>query len=417
MFNVTRERIRQKEAKALRKLSLNPNLRSIASISSEVTSFWDFFPGVNKEKIFKNIKRLSYDYKFALFQMFGYDLDSYNVVKKETKKQGEKAIKLLQKMLESPRNKSVYTLQEKLKGSNSDINLLIQDFKNDSEKAILFQVFGADLSKIIDEDELDVDVKNKLNILYESLRVNTKMVVPSLYLKEILEATDAEIEFLNKNEDKTTKKYQLLSKIYGLNYNEIHYYEFKDREEYHSYYIYINYLKKQLNSYRIKHKSIDYIHLVDRPLTDILNVSREEITNLINIINIRTKQYICLSKIFGTDLLKEDVHYLIKDYPELSLYYNSLFHFRNLILSYRDNISLLDECINSLPEQYRLIISLYLGVIDNIRYYCENIAMMLEQDEEEVNNKLKMSIYLIEVILEKVKDKSKEKVLNLIRGE
>lgn len=44
---------------------------------------------------------------------------------------------------------------------------------------------------------------------------------------------------------------------------------------------------------------------------------------------------------------------------------------------------------------------------------------MLEQDEEEVNNKLKMSIYLIEVILEKVKDKSKEKVkvLNLIRGE
>ena len=43
--------------------------------------------------------------------------------------------------------------------------------------------------------------------------------------------------------------------------------------------------------------------------------------------------------------------------------------------------------------------------------------MMLGQDEEEVNNKLKMSIYLIEVILEKVKDKSKEKVLNLIRGE
>ena len=80
---------------------------------------------------------------------------------------------------------------------------------------------------------------------------------------------------------------------------------------------------------------------------------------------------------------------------------------------------MLDECINSLPEQYRLIISLYLGVIDNIRYDCENIAIMLEQDEEEVNNKLKMSIYLIEVILEKVKDKSKEKVkvLNLIRGE
>ena len=124
MFNVTRERIRQKEAKALRKLSLNPNLRSIASISCEVTSFWDFFPGVNKEKIFKNIKRLSYDYKFALFQMFGYDLDSYNVVKRETKKQGEKAIKLLQKMLESPRNKSVYNLQEKLKGSSSDINLI-----------------------------------------------------------------------------------------------------------------------------------------------------------------------------------------------------------------------------------------------------------------------------------------------------
>ncbi len=419
MFNVTRERIRQKEAKALRKLSLNPNLRSIASISSEVTSFWDFFPGVNKEKIFKNIKRLSYDYKFALFQMFGYDLNSYNVVKKETKKQGEKAIKLLQKMLESPRNKSVYTLQEKLKGSSKDIELLAQDLQNDSEKAILFQVFGADLSEIIDEDELDVDVKNKLNVLYESLKINTKILAPSSYLKEILKATDTEIEYLNKNEDTTTKKYQLLSKIYGLNYKEIHYYEFKDREEYHSYYIYINYLKKQLNSYRIKHKSIDYIHLVDRPLTDILNVSREEITNLINIINIRTKQYICLSKIFGTDLLKEDVHYLIKDYPELSLYYNSLFHFRNLILSYRDNISLLDECINSLPEQYRLIISLYLGVIDNIRYDCENIAIMLEQDEEEVNNKLKMSIYLIEVILEKVKDKSKEKVkvLNLIRGE
>lgn len=141
MFNVTRERIRQKETKALRKLSLNPNLRSIASISSEVTSFWDFFPGVNKEKIFKNIKRLSYDYKFALFQMFGYDLDSYNVVKRETKKQGEKAIKLLQKMLESPRNKSVYTLQEKLKGSSKDIELLAQDLQNDSEKAILFQVF------------------------------------------------------------------------------------------------------------------------------------------------------------------------------------------------------------------------------------------------------------------------------------
>lgn len=419
MFNVTRERIRQKEAKALRKLRLNPNLRNVANISSEVTSFWDFFPGVSKDKVLKKIKRLSYDYKFALFQMFGYDLDSYNVVKKGTRKQGEKAIKLLQKMLESPRNKSVYTLQEKLKCSSSDINLLIQDFKNDSEKAILFQVFGADLSKIIDEDELDVDVKNKLNILYESLRVNTKMVVPSLYLKEILEATDAEIEFLNKNEDKTTKKYQLLSKIYGLNYNEIHYYEFRDNEEYHSYHTYINYLKKQLNNYQIKHKNVEYIHLVDRPLTDILNVSREEITNLINIINIRTKQYICLSKIFGNALLKEDVHYLIKDYPELSLYYNSLFHFRNLILSYRDNISLLDECINSLPEQYRLIISLYLGALDNIRYDCENIAMMLEQDEEEVNNKLKMSIYLIEVILEKVKDKSKEKVkvLNLIRGE
>lgn len=417
MFNVTRERIRQKEAKALRKLSLNPNLRSIASISSEVTSFWDFFPGVNKEKIFKNIKRLSYDYKFALFQMFGYDLDSYNVVKKETKKQGEKAIKLLQKMLESPRNKSVYTLQEKLKCSSSDINLLIQDFKDDPEKAILFQVFGADLSEIIDEDELDVDVKNKLNVLYESLKINTKILAPSSYLKEILKATDTEIEYLNKNEDKTTKKYQLLSNIYGLNYNEIHYYEFRDNEEYHSYHTYINYLKKQLNSYQIKHKNVEYIHLVDRPLTDILNVSREEITNLINIINISTKQYICLSKIFGTDLLKEDVHYLIKDYPELSLYYNSLFHFRNLILSYRDNISLLDECINSLPEQYRLIISLYLGALDNIRYDCETIAMMLGQDEEEVNNKLKMSIYLIEVILEKVKDKDKEKVLNLIRGE
>ena len=419
MFNVTRERIRQKEAKALRKLSLNPNLRSIASISSEVTSFWDFFPGVNKEKIFKNIKRLSYDYKFALFQMFGYDLDSYNVVKRETKKQGEKAIKLLQKMLESPRNKSVYTLQEKLKGSSKDIELLAQDLQNDSEKAILFQVFGADLSEIIDEDELDVDVKNKLNVLYESLKINTKILAPSSYLKEILKATDTEIEYLNKNEDKTTKKYQLLSNIYGLNYNEIHYYEFRDNEEYHSYHTYINYLKKQLNSYQIKHKNVEYIHLVDRPLTDILNVSREEITNLINIINISTKQYICLSKIFGTDLLKEDVHYLIKDYPELSLYYNSLFHFRNLILSYRDNISLLDECINSLPEQYRLIISLYLGALDNIRYDCETIAMMLEQDEEEVNNKLKMSIYLIEVILEKVKDKSKEKVkvLNLIRGE
>jgi len=417
MFNVTRERIRQKEAKALRKLSLNPNLRSIANISSEVTSFWDFFPGVNKEKIFKNIKRLSYDYKFALFQMFGYDLDIYNVVKRETRKQGEKAIKLLQKMLESPRNKSVYTLQEKLKCSSSDINLLIQDFKDDPEKAILFQVFGADLSEIIDEDELDVDVKNKLNVLYESLKINTKILAPSSYLKEILKATDTEIEYLNKNEDKTTKKYQLLSNIYGLNYNEIHYYEFRDNEEYHSYHTYINYLKKQLNSYQIKHKNVEYIHLVDRPLTDILNVSREEITNLINIINISTKQYICLSKIFGTDLLKEDVHYLIKDYPELSLYYNSLFHFRNLILSYRDNISLLDECINSLPEQYRLIISLYLGALDNIRYDCETIAMMLEQDEEEVNNKLKMSIYLIEVILEKVKDKDKEKVLNLIRGE
>lgn len=419
MFNVTRERIRQKEAKALRKLSLNPNLRSIANVSSEVTSFWDFFPGVNKEKIFKNIKRLSYDYKFALFQMFGYDLDIYNVVKRETRKQGEKAIKLLQKMLESPRNKSVYTLQEKLKCSSSDINLLIQDFKDDPEKAILFQVFGADLSEIIDEDELDVDVKNKLNVLYESLKINTKILAPSSYLKEILKATDTEIEYLNKNEDKTTKKYQLLSNIYGLNYNEIHYYEFRDNEEYHSYHTYINYLKKQLNSYQIKHKNVEYIHLVDRPLTDILNVSREEITNLINIINISTKQYICLSKIFGTDLLKEDVYYLIKDYSELSLYYNSLFHFRNLILSYRDNISLLDECINSLPEQYRLIISLYLGALDNIRYDCETIAMMLEQDEEEVNNKLKMSIYLIEVILEKVKDKSKEKVkvLNLIRGE
>ena len=115
--------------------------------------------------------------------------------------------------------------------------------QNDSEKAILFQVFGADLSEIIDEDELDVDVKNKLNVLYESLKINTKILAPSSYLKEILKATDTEIEFLNKNEDTTTKKYQLLSKIYGLNYNEIHYYEFKDREEYHSYYIYINYIR------------------------------------------------------------------------------------------------------------------------------------------------------------------------------
>ena len=410
ILKLSRERIRQKLQIALRKLKTATILKSYWEESSTAVSFWDFFKGVNKDKVLKNIKRLNEEDRIILYSTFGLNLDSYDVVPSNRIKI-KRIIGVLQKMNEQPKNSKVYTLQDKLKCSIKDINLMAKEFKKDPDKIILFVVFGNNLTNLIDEDELDEDTLYKLQVLYKMLMKNNKKVAPALYLKEILQATDEEIRFLNSLEDRNSKKYILLSKIYGLNYDEINYYEFLDNKEYHAYYTYINYLKTQLRNKRKKHINSSCLVLINNSLSEILNIDKNTVNNIAKNLNVRTKQYEILSKIFGVNLSKENICYEIREYSELYLYITALFYIKRSLKSH----NLLDECIYKLPNDYQLIISLYLGVIGNFKMSINDLAVMFNTDEEQISNIVKKSLYLLEILLEDIKDEKLGDTLKLVK--
>ena len=244
LYNVTRERIRQIESKALRKLSANKGLQEYYfNLSKPTKHFYDNFENVDISGINKIINKLTIDEQRALYSTFGNNLYELNNVDSYIYNLANRAIfkikDLLKTSVKSNNEKNnKHTLQSILNASPEEMDILIRFMnKNNKLYQTIIKIFGPNLDKEVLINSVDVELINILrNELAEYRRYLNKTLEETLGLSTII------IEKLKSKIGSVF--YQRLITLYGSNLDEVLKFNFNTKKDFNYFTKIITYLKE-----------------------------------------------------------------------------------------------------------------------------------------------------------------------------
>lgn len=325
LYNVTRERIRQIESKALRKLSANKGLQEYYFNSSKPTKhFYDNFENVDISEINKIINKLTIDEQRALYSTFGNNLYELNNVDSYIYNLANRAIFKIKDLLKTSaksnnEKNNKQTLQSILNASLEEMDILIRFMnKNNKLYQTIIKIFGPNLDKEVFIKSVDVEL---INILRNELAEYRK------YLNKTLEETlGLSIIIIEKLKSKIGSVfYQKLTVFYGSNLDEVLNFNFNTKKDFIYFTKIITYLKELSKT------------IVETPFSD----------------------------------------------------------------------PIFKELITYLPEEYRLMTSLRLGIYDGSIYSIKDIASIFNISEDEVRKKVDKGTNLFrDLVKEQEKNKN-----------
>lgn len=486
-LSLTRERIRQLEAKALKKLSTHTSKIGLTGYFSENKveeqpakkpkkekgrSFkmtpYKFFEIVSGdiEEIKKCIELLSKEEQSALYARFGKNLDESNLVSREISVMAYNAAKRVKKMQNNPtykpiknhrrrKNGPIITIQngkrnisylhDKLGCSKETIDLLALNIINLPDMAILFSYYGSDLSNPVDEIAMPEEDYYTLESLYPVLKEKLSALKPLTTLKDILMATDIEINYLANYANKNAIRYRRLSDKFGNCLNEsAKDWNFINKKYKKAFYSGLLGAKKELEEYRDRRSSIpnkpkfsntseniptDLSPVHDVYLKDILSATDEEMHYLLetNPINPKSKSYNALVTVFGENLTGPRNEGVLNksDKPN---YYNGIAALKKKLEVYRvtkinekEPVEILTEqeyvtkltpfkhpffkeFVKLLPLEYQIITALRLGLYDGMIHSLSELAELFNISESEVLERTEKGITLFQTIIERYKE-------------
>ena len=244
LYNVTRERIRQIESKALRKLSANKGLQEYYFNSSKPTKhFYDNFENVDISEINKIINKLTIDEQRALYSTFGNNLYELNNVDSYIYNLANRAIFKIKDLLKTSaksnnEKNNKHTLQSILNASPEEMDILIRFMnKNNKLYQTIIKIFGSNLDKEVLINSVDVEL---INILRNELAEYRR------YLNKTLEETlGLSIIIIEKLKSKIGSVfYQKLTAFYGSNLDEVLKFNFNTKKDFNYFTKIITYLKE-----------------------------------------------------------------------------------------------------------------------------------------------------------------------------
>ncbi len=325
LYNVTRERIRQIESKALRKLSANKGLQEYYFNSSKPTKhFYDNFENVDISGINKIINKLTIDEQRAIYSTFGNNLYELNNVDSYIYNLANKAIFKIKDLLKTSaksnnEKNNKQTLQSILNASLEEMDILIRFMnKNNKLYQTIIKIFGPNLDKEVFIKSVDVEL---INILRNELAEYRK------YLNKTLEETlGLSVITIEKLKSKIGSDfYQKLTAFYGSNLDEVLNFHFNTKKDFIYFTKIITYLKELSKT------------IVETPFSD----------------------------------------------------------------------PIFKELITYLPEEYRLMTSLRLGIYDGSIYSIKDIASIFNISEDEVRKKVDKGTNLFrDLVKEQEKNKN-----------
>ena len=325
LYNVTRERIRQIESKALRKLSANKGLQEYYFNSSKPTKhFYDNFENVDISEINKIINKLTIDEQRALYSTFGNNLYELNNVDSYIYNLANRAIFKIKDLLKTSaksnnEKNNKHTLQSILNASPEEMDILIRFMnKNNKLYQTIIKIFGPNLDKEVLINSVDVEL---INILRNELAEYRR------YLNKTLEETlGLSIIIIEKLKSKIGSVfYQKLTTFYGSNLDEVLKFNFNTKKDFNYFTKIITYLKELSKT------------IVETPFSD----------------------------------------------------------------------PIFKELITYLPEEYRLMTALRLGIYDGSIYSIKDIASIFNISEDEVRKKVDKGTNLFrDLVKEQEKNKN-----------
>ena len=244
LYNVTRERIRQIESKALRKLSANKGLQEYYfNLSKPTKHFYDNFENVDISGINKIINKLTIDEQRAIYSTFGNNLYELNNVDSYIYNLANKAIFKIKDLLKTSaksnnEKNNKHTLQSILNASPEEMDILIRFMnKNNKLYQTIIKIFGPNLDKEVFIKSVDVEL---INILRNELAEYRK------YLNKTLEETlGLSIIIIEKLKSKIGSVfYQKLTAFYGSNLDEVLKFNFNTKKDFNYFTKIITYLKE-----------------------------------------------------------------------------------------------------------------------------------------------------------------------------
>ncbi len=324
-YNVTRERIRQIESKALRKLSANKGLQEYYFNSSKPTKhFYDNFENVDISEINKIINKLTIDEQRAIYSTFGSNLYELNNVDSYIYNLANRAIFKIKDLLKTSaksnnEKNNKHTLQSILNASPEEMDILIRFMnKNNKLYQTIIKIFGSNLDKEVLINSVDVEL---INILRNELAEYRR------YLNKTLEETlGLSIIIIEKLKSKIGSVfYQKLTTFYGSNLDEVLKFNFNTKKDFNYFTKIITYLKELSKT------------IVETPFSD----------------------------------------------------------------------PIFKELITYLPEEYRLMTALRLGIYDGSIYSIKDIASIFNISEDEVRKKVDKGTNLFrDLVKEQEKNKN-----------
>lgn len=243
-YNVTRERIRQIESKALRKLSANKGLQEYYfNLSKPTKHFYDNFENIDISEINKSISKLTMDEQRALYSTFGNNLYELNNVDSYLYNLANRAIFKIKDLLKTSaksnnEKNNKHTLQSILNASPEEMDILIRFMnKNNKLYQTIIKIFGPNLDKEVLINSVDVEL---INILRNELAEYRR------YLNKTLEETlGLSIIIIEKLKSKIGSVfYQKLTAFYGSNLDEVLKFNFNTKKDFNYFTKIITYLKE-----------------------------------------------------------------------------------------------------------------------------------------------------------------------------
>lgn len=325
LYNVTRERIRQIESKALRKLSANKGLQEYYfNLSKPTKHFYDNFENVDISEINKIINKLTIEEQRALYSTFGNNLYELNNVDSYIYNLANRAIFKIKDLLKTSaksnnEKNNKQTLQSILNASLEEMDILIRFMnKNNKLYQTIIKIFGPNLDKEVFIKSVDVELINILrNELAEYRKYLNKTLEETLGLSTII------IEKLKSKIGSVF--YQKLTTFYGSNLDEVLNFNFNTKKDFIYFTKIITYLKELSKT------------IVETPFSD----------------------------------------------------------------------PIFKELITYLPEEYRLMTALRLGIYDGSIYSIKDIASIFNISEDEVRKKVDKGTNLFrDLVKEQEKNKN-----------
>ena len=305
-----------------------------------------------KQKYPKNTKNY-----ILLIKVFGNNFENsnynYDKLNGDEKKKYRSALKSIRKFLEKHRKnliKNGKTLAEIIKISPEEIEYIKQQYpKNTKNYKIIVKVFGIELKDTNEKlncltDEERKTYYNALNCLKRFIKRSETKCKPKT-LQELLNATEKEIDFLNKKISKKTKTYTILSKVFGNDFKKTNEcYDSLTTLEKRTFSQTIIRLKSLLEKYR-ETKKFDF-----KTLSQILGATKEEIEFLMDEADKSSKIYKVILKVFGEDFEGTNEKKFLLNNEEKKTYNNAISSLKARLKNYRKNKNIKYKTLQEILE-------------------------------------------------------------------